>query len=88
MATMNVSLPEQMKDWIESQVATGRYANASDMVRALIRAEQDRQEASVAWWERQIEEGLASGAPQEVDLEKLLSDTLAGIQTRKNTAAE
>ena len=30
MATMNVSLPNPMKDWVELQVKTGQYGNASD----------------------------------------------------------
>jgi antitoxin ParD1/3/4 len=33
MATMNVSLPDPMKDWMEDQVKTGQYSNASDYVR-------------------------------------------------------
>jgi len=33
MATMNVSLPDAMKEWVESQTQTGRYGNASDYVR-------------------------------------------------------
>ena len=41
MATMNVSLPDPMKDWVESQVKTGHYSNASDYVRDLIRRDQE-----------------------------------------------
>ena len=37
MATMNISLPDKMREWIDQQVATGRFANASDLVRDLIR---------------------------------------------------
>ena len=37
MATMNVSLPDPMKDWVEAQARTGRYSNASGYVRDLIR---------------------------------------------------
>lgn len=40
MATMNVSLPDAMKLWVEAQVQTGKYANASDYVRDLIRRDQ------------------------------------------------
>ncbi|NGP18426.1 type II toxin-antitoxin system ParD family antitoxin [Devosia aurantiaca] len=42
MATMNISLPDAMKDWVEQQVATGRYANSSDVMRDLVRREQER----------------------------------------------
>ncbi len=47
MATMNVSLPDLMKAWVEDQISTGHYSNASDYVRDLIRrdqAYQDRRE--------------------------------------------
>ena len=42
MATMNVSLPDPMKQWVEAQARTGRYSNASDYVRDLIRKDQER----------------------------------------------
>ncbi|HEY6434263.1 MAG TPA: type II toxin-antitoxin system ParD family antitoxin [Acetobacteraceae bacterium] len=38
MATMTVSLPDPMKDWIEAQIGRGEYASASDYVRDLVRA--------------------------------------------------
>ena len=44
MATMNISLPDQMKSWVESRAETGRYSNASDYVRDLIRRDQQRAE--------------------------------------------
>lgn len=44
MATMNVSLPDQMRKWVESQVESGTYANASDYVRDLIRQDQRQRE--------------------------------------------
>ncbi|MCL4677216.1 MAG: type II toxin-antitoxin system ParD family antitoxin [Alphaproteobacteria bacterium] len=60
MATMNVSLPDPMKEWVEAQAATGRYANASDYVRDLIRKDQERA-AKIASMQDLIDEGLASG---------------------------
>lgn len=44
MATMNVSLPEPMKEWVQSQIDSGKYANASDYVRDLIRRDQEKLE--------------------------------------------
>ena len=38
MATMNVSVPDEMKDWIEAQVADGRHAGTSDFMRNLVRS--------------------------------------------------
>ena len=50
MATMNVSLPDAMKVWVEGRAGTGRYSNASDYVRDLIRRDQeykDKREALI-----------------------------------------
>ncbi|MFP1129510.1 type II toxin-antitoxin system ParD family antitoxin [Asticcacaulis sp. W401b] len=67
MATMNISLPEQMKSWAESQADTGRYANTSDYVRDLIRRDQERAE-KIAALQAKIDEGLSSGiSPHTVD---------------------
>lgn len=60
MATMNVSLPDPMKDWVEAQARTGRYSNASDYVRDLIRRDQERA-GKLAELQGLIDEGLASG---------------------------
>jgi antitoxin ParD1/3/4 len=48
MATMNVSLPDLMREWVEDRVKSGQYANASDYVRDLIRRDQEKREALVA----------------------------------------
>ena len=37
MATMNISLPDEMRAYVEAQVATGYFANASDFIRHLLR---------------------------------------------------
>lgn len=60
MATMNVSLPEPMKDWVEAQARTGRYSNASDYVRDLIRRDQERA-SKVAELQRLVTDGFESG---------------------------
>lgn len=43
MSTMNISLPETLKVFVEQQVAEKGYGTASEYVRGLIRREQDRQ---------------------------------------------
>lgn len=60
MATMNVSLPDPMKDWVEAQARTGRYSNASDYVRDLIRRDQTRND-KIAAMQSFVEAGLESG---------------------------
>lgn len=60
MATMNISLPDQMKQWVEEQVATGRYANASDYVRDLVRKDQ-LHVGAVARLQKVVDDALANG---------------------------
>lgn len=68
MATMNVSLPDQMKTWVEQQAETGRYGNASDYVRDLIRKDQERQRVFEAL-QAAINEGIESGPAEPFDVE-------------------
>lgn len=60
MATMNVSLPDPMKEWVEAQARTGRYSNASDYVRDLIRRDQETH-TTRAELQEHITAGLRSG---------------------------
>ena len=56
MSTMNVSLPESLREFIDEQVTERGYGTTSEYVRDLIRREQDR------WRLRNlILEGGASG---------------------------
>lgn len=39
---MNISLPEPLKQFVDGQIATGRYSSASEYVRELIREDEKR----------------------------------------------
>jgi len=73
MATMNVSLPDAMKAWVETQAKGDRYTNASDYVRDLIRKDQDRA-AKIAELQTMIDEGLASGPAQPFDPDQFIAE--------------
>ena len=60
MATMNISLPDALKEWAESRVAQGRFSNVSDYVRDLIRREQERL-AVIQEVQAELDAGEASG---------------------------
>ncbi len=81
MATMNVSLPDPMKAWVEVPVQDGRFGNASDYVRDLIRRDQERQDAvlQLQWL---IDDGLRSGVS-----ERTLAQVLAEARRRVGRAA-
>lgn len=81
MATMNISLPDAMKAWVESQTRTGRYGNSSDYVRDLIRRDQERAE-KVAAMQRLVEEGRASGVSEQ-SLDEILTEARRQARARR-----
>jgi len=64
MATMNVSLPDPMKEWVEAQIESGHYSNASDYVRDLIRRDQEYQAKYDALF-KALEAGENSGTSKK-----------------------
>lgn len=42
MSTMNISLPDALKSFVDEQVNQGSYGTTSEYVRELIRKDQDR----------------------------------------------
>jgi antitoxin ParD1/3/4 len=59
MATMNISLPETLKQFVEEQVKGGGFGTASEYVRTLIREAQLR--AARNELDSKLLEGLDSG---------------------------
>jgi antitoxin ParD1/3/4 len=71
MATtsLNISLPEALKEFVLERVAEKAYSNPSDYVRALIREDQRRRAEEKL--EQLLLEGLESGEPRPYDLEEI-----------------
>ena len=55
MQSMNISLPDPMKQFVDGQISQGRYSSASEYVRELIRADEKRKT------EEQLEAKLMEG---------------------------
>ena len=62
MATMNVSLPDPLKEFVEAQVAERGFGTSSEFVRDLIRREQARTQLRAL-----VVAGMTSGHGSEVD---------------------
>ena len=80
---MNISLPEELKEYVEEQ-AKGGYSTPSEFVRDLIR--QDRKRRANDRLEQLLLEGLDSGEPIPVGntfWNKLRDNALAQIADRK-----
>lgn len=58
-ATMNISLSETLREYVNERVAEGIYSNASDYIRALIRSDMKRRADQQL--EATILESIASG---------------------------
>jgi len=47
MTSLNISLPEALKDYVEGQVASGDWGTPSEYIRELIRRDKERRLASL-----------------------------------------
>ena len=63
MTTMNVSIPEALREYLDERDVEGCFAKVSDYVRSLIR--DDRARRAKALLESKLLEGLASGPAEE-----------------------
>jgi len=59
MATMNISLPDKLKAFVEDRVAEGNYANVSDYVRDVLRKQQEEKRHQ-EYFRESVEAGLKS----------------------------
>jgi len=82
MESMNISLPEAMKQFVDGQIAQGRFSSASEYVRGLIRADEKRKAEEEL--EAKLLEGL-NGAESELtaaDWRAIRKEALARVQAR------
>lgn len=77
MTQLNIDMPPALQHWVDRRIAEGRFADATDYVRDLVRRDQERTEGDAAWVREMIAEGLASGV---VDAEP--EDVLREIMAR------
>jgi len=80
MATTSVSLTDHHKKIIEDQIASGRYASTSDVIREGLRLVEDREyerRQALATLDALLEEALARGGAQELN-----EDYIQGVKRR------
>jgi antitoxin ParD1/3/4 len=85
MTTMNISLPDEMKAFVEAQMTRDGYASASEYLRALIREDQKRRARQAL--ELKLLEGLqgpavAMTADDWDAIEREAKERFASEQTR------
>jgi antitoxin ParD1/3/4 len=79
MTSMNISLPDALKAFVETQVSSGGYSSASEYVRELLRTEQRRHAKEAL--ELELLEALRSGDPVEVTPE-MIEETHQRLRAR------
>ncbi|MFN6562917.1 MAG: type II toxin-antitoxin system ParD family antitoxin [Nostoc sp. ChiSLP01] len=67
MKSINISLPDTMRTYIEEQVAQGGYSSVSEYFRELVR--QDQKQKSKERLETMLLEGLNSGNATEMTVQ-------------------
>ena len=82
MESMNISLPEPLKRFVDAQVAQGRYSTASEYIRELIRADEKRKAQETL--EAKLLEGLNSAESEltSADWYELRQEALARLKAR------
>ena len=63
-ATMNISLPDPLKEYVKERMEEEHYGNASDYIRSLIREDQKRRDEKKL--EQMLLEGVRSGPGMEI----------------------
>ena len=90
MATMTVSLPDPMKEWIEEQVKRGDYASTSDYVRDAVRKDRERREPNYPLTREElrdmIAEGRASGVSDKT-LEQVFEEAMKQVDAKQDRVA-
>ncbi len=66
MATLNISIPDNMREWINAQIKNGKYTSASDYLRDLIRSDQ----RELQNLDNRLLAGLNSAATTPLDMKK------------------
>lgn len=54
MTTMNISLPKELKDFVDSQVKARRYSTSSEYIREILR------EREISWAENDLRSKILS----------------------------
>ena len=84
---MNISLPDEMKAWVEEQVRSGAYTGASDVVRDLIRRTM-RRERGLARLQELVDEALMSGETIEITSKEQFMELVRPREAPTRVAAQ
>ena len=83
MTPLTISMPPALQSWVDARLAEGRYTDAAEYVRDLVRRDRDRfdyeSDEEVTCIRAMVEEGLASGIIDE-EPEAVLARIIARVE--------
>lgn len=82
MTTMNISLPEGLKAYVDERVRADGYTSSSEYVRELIRLEKDRRQ-----FQEHLLAGLRSGTAGNMDSDYFATLRQALVKPARQSAA-
>ena len=82
MSQLNVTIPPALRSWVDRRVSEGRYTSASDLVRDLLRRDQESAADDAEWVRAMVAEGLASGISPEKP-ETIIENIIARRKARR-----
>jgi antitoxin ParD1/3/4 len=87
MQTMNISLPDPLKEFVEHQVADGRYSSVSEYIRELIRDDEKRKAQERL--EGMLLEGLSDESTEMTrqDWDDIRKEAMAILKTRSGQSS-
>ena len=78
MDSMNISIPDQMKDWVQAQIQAGNFPDAGAYVEELIRRDRSEKESAQNLF-RELQKGIAQGVSdidaghvQDFDIDRIV----------------
>jgi antitoxin ParD1/3/4 len=79
MKQVQVSLPDDLNEFVETSVASGQYASDSDVITEGLRqlVAQQSDEVKLKWLQEAYRIGIESGDAGEVDIEELIAEARA-----------
>jgi antitoxin ParD1/3/4 len=83
--TMNISLPDQLKGFVDDQVNSGRYSSVSEYIRNLIRDDEKRKVQEKL--ETLLMDGIQSSESTEMtrqDLDDIRREALKQFEARRS----
>lgn len=90
MASMNISLPDPMRDYVQDRIDSRQYASVSDYVSDLIRRDRGRIDDEQSWL-RNVDASIAESVAEMesgggLDMDAACDAILADLETAGSTS--